>query len=139
MNSALAQLASNFDRRSHDRLVVPGATVSWALKGRESLPHETGPLSDISEGGLAFLTNDPPTAGLEISLVVFLPPKSQTLELLGIVAYSIPRGPGLTYAYRVGVALKPSAHSGDGNAAESLAVIQTLKQTFGKRKGRRPW
>jgi Tfp pilus assembly protein PilZ len=82
------------------------------------------------------LTNDPPTVGSDISLVVLLPAKTQTLELLGTVVYSIPRGPRLTYGYRVGVELKPFAQSDDGNSVESLDMLETLKRTYGSRKGK---
>ena len=132
----MAHLARKSDRRTHDRFVVPGAAVSWVPRSQEFLPDETWPLSDISKGGLSFLTNDPPTVGLEISLLVFLPTKTQTLELIGTVVYSIPRGPGLTYAFRVGVELKPFAQSDGGNSVESLDVIETLKRFYGRRKGK---
>ncbi len=127
-------MARKFDRRNHDRFTVPGAAVSWSHGSRESLPDETWPLSDISKGGLSFLTNDPPAVGLEISLLVFLPATTQTLELAGTVVYSIPRGPRLTYGYRVGVEWKPFAQSDGGNPIESLEVIETLRRTYGKRK-----
>ncbi len=83
------------------------------------------------------MTNDPPTVGSDISLVVLLPNQTQTLELLGTVVYSIPRGPRLTYGYRVGVELKPFTQSDDGNSVESLDVIEALKRTYGRRKSKR--
>ncbi len=94
-------------------------------------------MSDISKGGLSFLTNDPPTVGSEISLLVLFPAKPQTIELLGTVVYSIPRGPRLTYGYRVGVEFKPFAPSDGGNPVEILDVIETLKRTYGRRQGKR--
>lgn len=134
MSLAFQGLGRKFGRRAFRRFAVPGAAVSWAPTARKSVAGETWPLSDIGRGGLSLLTNNPLAAGSEISILVFLPKKTQPFELLGKVAYSIARGPGLTYRYRVGVEFRPFAQSEGCNPLQSLKAIEALERTYGKRK-----
>ena len=134
MNMDLQAFGRKLGRRSRERLAIPGAAVSWAPRGQKSFPEETSPLSDISRAGLSLLTNDPLKVGSDIALRIFLPQKSGSFDLLGKVAYCIARGPRLTYGYRIGVQFLPFAASEEGNAPESLAVIEALEQTYGHRK-----
>jgi len=131
MSLASQRFGRKLGRRTHNRFVVRGAAVSWVLNGQRPFPDETLPLSDISRGGLSFLTNDPPTAGSEIVLLILLPNKTDTLELLGKVVYSISRGPRLTYGYRVGVEFKPFAESAGCNSRGALDVIEALERRHG--------
>jgi len=120
-------------RRAYERLSIPGATLSWRYMDQSSFPDETLPLSDISRFGVAFLANTPPQEDSDISLRINFPKPSKLLELYGKVVYSIFRGPGLTYEYRVGVHLKPfSAAEGD-NPPEYQEVIEELEQMYGKK------
>jgi len=116
-------------RRGYDRFNIPGAIVSWALTGQESLSAETSPLLDISRSGLALLTNNPPTVGSEINLRIALPPKGETFDVLGKVIYSIRWGRGLTYGHRVGIKFLPQS---DGyNSLQSLNMIEVLDRAYG--------
>jgi Tfp pilus assembly protein PilZ len=133
MNFNLHEFSRKLGRREYDRFIIPGASISWKLTGQESFPDRTSPLSDISKGGLSLLTNDPPSVGSEVSLLVSIPQKTETLELLGKVIYSVARGPRLTYKYRVGVALRPFDEP-EGNSLQALNQIEALDQIFGKHK-----
>jgi|WetSurMetagenome_2_1015567.scaffolds.fasta_scaffold133967_3 hypothetical protein len=120
-------------RRGYDRFNIPGSNVSWVVTGQSSFPDETSPLSDISRSGLALLTNNPPTVGSEITLHISPPQKAETLDMLGRVIYSIPRGPGLTYRYRIGVKFIPGAPGDACNSLQSANMIEALEQRYRKR------
>ena len=134
MNMELQELGRKLGRRRRDRFIIPGATVSWVLAGQQPFPDETSPLSDISRDGVSLLTNDPPTVGAEITIRVFLPQKTENFDLLGKVIYCNPRGPRLTYGYRIGVELLPFAQTDGCNSLQSLDMIEALERKYGKRK-----
>ncbi len=134
LNLSLKDISRKFGQRAHVRFTVPGAAVSWMLQGQESFAETSMPLSDISRGGLAFLANEPPEIGSEIFIHIFLPQHKETLELLGRVVYSIPRGPGLIYRFRVGVELKSFAPTDGHNPPHSLKVIETFEWKYAKRR-----
>ena len=134
MDFVLKDLGRKLGRRAFKRLTIPGAVVSWMLKGQESFPDTQWPLSDISRAGLSFLTNEPPAIGSEVSLRVFLPQSNETLELHGSVVYSIPRGPRLTYRYRVGVESKAFAQLEAENSPQLLKIIEASERKYGKQK-----
>jgi hypothetical protein len=119
-------------KRAYDRFVIHGAFISWMSAEGKSFPDETWPLSDISTAGLSFLTNNAPIVGSEISLLIILPTTIESFELLGRVIYSISRGPGLTYGYRVGVKFKEFGESEGCNSLQSLNLIKTLEGTYGR-------
>jgi Tfp pilus assembly protein PilZ len=133
MSFALKRFGRRLGRRVSNRFVVPGAAVSWVSTGQDSDPNMNWPLSDIGRGGLSLLTNNPPAVGSEISLLVLFPKKPEPVELSGSVIYSVPRGPRLTYRYRVGVRFEAFAQSGNCNSLKSLSVIEELERTYGKR------
>jgi Tfp pilus assembly protein PilZ len=133
MKSNMNKIGRKFGRRSHDRFSVPGTTVAWSYADRESSHDETSPLSDLSEFGLAFLTNHPPEVEADVHLMVNLPKHPEQIVLHGRTIYVIPRGPGLTYEYRVGVQLRPFADNEGDNSPQVLEVIQELEQMYGKR------
>jgi len=132
MKSTLHKIGRKFGRRSHDRFSIPGATISWSYIGKENSPDETMPLSDISRFGLSLLTNTPPEICSDVILKIDLPRKLGNLELFGSTVYSIFRGPGLTYEYRVGVALKPFSDAEGDNSLQAEEVIAKLEELYGK-------
>jgi hypothetical protein len=133
MKSTYQKTNHKSGRRAYERLSIPGATLCWRYMDQSSFPDETLPLSDISRFGVAFLTNTPPEEDSDISLRINFPKPPNPLELYGKVVYSIFRGPGLTYEYRVGVHLKPfSAAEGD-NPLQSQEVIDELEQMYRKK------
>jgi Tfp pilus assembly protein PilZ len=134
MNLNIQALGRRLGRRAHDRFTVPGAVVSWAPIWQKSIITETSPLSDISRGGLSLLTNGPTAVGSEITLRLFLPGKTGSFDLLGKVIYCNPRGPSLTYGYRIGVELMPFTQTVGYNSLQTLNTIEALERTYGKRK-----
>jgi len=103
MSDDVKEASRTFEKRLSVRFMVPGASVSWKPNGRDSFSESDIPLADISRGGLAFLSNNPPTVGSSLFIKLFLPLGKETLELLGRVIYSIPHNPGVIYRHRVGV------------------------------------
>ena len=134
MDFDLKDLSRKLGRRAFTRLTVPGAGVSWMMYGQESFPDDRWPLSDISRAGLSFLTNEPPAIGSEVSLRIFLPQNNETLELHGNVVYCIPRGPRLTYRYRVGVESKTLAQLEADNSPQLFKIIEESERKYGKPK-----
>ena len=133
MKSSFHKVSRKFGRRTFDRFSVPGATVSWMNKGKKDFPEENTPLSDISMNGLSFLTNNPPEETTGIHICINFPKEPGQLRLFGTTVYSLFRGPGLTYEYRVGVKLSPFSKKDGNNSLESQKVIAKLEQIYGKR------
>ena len=134
MSFTLQRFSRQLGLRARSRFAIPGATVSWMINGQESCPDKSFPLSDISKGGLSFLTNDPPEVKSELLLVIALPKNPDTIQLRGTVAYSTPRGPRLTYAYRVGVEFQPFALEDGCNSFTSREAIEALERIYGRHK-----
>jgi hypothetical protein len=133
MSFKIHEIGRKFGQRDYSRLFIPGATVSWKSSGQDSLSEDKCPLSDISIGGLAFLTNNPPVVKSEIVLMLWVPQKTEAFELLGEVKYSVTRGPRLTYKYRVGVRFRPFDQADGCNSLEALDQIKELDRIFGER------
>lgn len=125
-------MSRKFGKRAHDRFSIPGATVSWVYRGQGPFPEETTPLSDLSRNGFSFLTNTPPEVNSEIHILISLPRNPGHLELFGKTVYSVFRGPGLTYEYRVGAQLEPFSQDEEENNAESQKDIEELEDLYGK-------
>jgi hypothetical protein len=134
MSLDLKELSRKLGRRAFKRFSIPGAVVFWIQGCQEPLPESGSPLSDISRGGLSFLSNEPPAIGSEISLRIVLPQNQETLELSGHVIYALLRGPRLTYRYRIGVDLKSFEPSQGGNSPDVLKTIEALERKYGKRR-----
>ena len=132
MKSTLHKLGRKLGRRAHERFTIPGASVSWVKDDPGPFPGDPLPLSDISKIGLAFLTNHPADEGAEVFLRVHFPKPPEFLELRGIVRYSIPRGPGLTYEYRIGIEFKPFSGEAGCNPPDAIGRILELEQMYGK-------
>jgi hypothetical protein len=129
-------LGRKFGQRTNDRIFIPGAAVAWKLSGQKSFPETRSPLSDISIGGLAFLTNNPPDVQSDILILVSLPQKADSFELRGEVKYALTRGPRLTYKYRVGVELRPFKKEDGCNPPQVLDQVKALDKKFGKRRSK---
>ena len=132
MKSSINKINRKFGRRAHDRFSIPGATVSWINNGKKNFPEESTPLSDISMSGLSLLTNNPPEENSDICIRINFPKEPGQLKLYGSTVYSIFRGPGLTYEYRVGVKLSPFSETEGDNSPESQKVLAQLEQMYGK-------
>jgi hypothetical protein len=132
MKSHSNKTSRKFGKRAYDRFSIPGATVSWVYRGNGPFPEETTPLSDLSRNGFSFLTNTPPEVNSEIDVLIALPKNPGQLELTGRTVYSVFRGPGLTYEYRVGAQFKPFAPDPGENSPESQKAIEELEDLYGK-------
>jgi hypothetical protein len=132
MDFVLKDLGRKLGRRAFERCTIPGAVVSWMPEGQESFPDAKWPLSDISKAGLSFLTNQPPDIGSVVSIRIVLPQNKETVELQGNVVYSIPRGPRLTYRYRVGVASKAIAQLEAAHSPQLLKIIEASERKHAK-------
>ena len=134
MNFELRELSRKLGRRAFRRFAIPGTSVSWKLYGAEAFSETGLPLSDLSRGGFSFLANELPPLGSEISVQIVLPQIKEALEVLGRVIYAIPRGPRLTYRYRVGVEMISFAASAGANSSPSSEIIEAFEQKYGKRR-----
>jgi hypothetical protein len=134
MGDDAKEASRKYERRAFLRFTVPGAVVSWKTDGKNFFSEADMPLADISRGGLAFLSNNPPVAESDIFIQVFLPQGKEYLELLGRVVYSIPQGPGLVYGYRIGVQVKAFLQTDSGNGSRSLKVIESFEEKYANRK-----
>jgi hypothetical protein len=127
------QGCSNPDRK-YGRFVVPGATISykersfWHRKGLAS--EERSPVVNISRKGLAFLTDIPPKTN-RVTLLFSYSEKEEPISFEGRVVYSVPRGSGLDYRYRVGVEFSPFSARKGHNSLLSLGVLNSLEKTHG--------
>jgi hypothetical protein len=133
MKSKLEKRNRKFGRRGYDRFSIPGAKVTWKDKDQGSFPDETSPLSDLSQFGVSLLTNNSPKVDSDISLRISIPRGPKQLDLYGKVVYSIYRGPGLTYEYRVGVHLKPFSTTEGDNPLKSEKTLEELEKKYGKK------
>lgn len=133
MKSRIKKIGRKFGRRAHDRFSIPGASVSWTGMDPSASPDETLPMSDISRFGVSFLTNNPPPVSSDVSLRIHLPNQSEHFVLAGRIVYVIPRGPGLTYEYRVGVELKPFSQNEGCNPPPLQEKIEEMERRYGKR------
>jgi hypothetical protein len=126
------KMGRKFGKRAYDRFSIPGATISWVYRGQSPFPEETTPLSDLSRNGFSFLTNAPPEVNSEIHILIVLPKYPGQLELFARIVYSVFRGPGLTYEYRVGAEMKPFSEDGEDNGLDSQRAIEELEDLYGK-------
>jgi len=127
------KMSRKLGQREHERFSILGATVSWRNMDQTSFPAETWPLSDISSSGVSLLTNNPPDVDSDISLRINLPKKPEHIELYGRVIYSIFRGPGLTYEYRIGIQLNPFSTTEGDNSSQAREAIEKLERMYGKK------
>jgi hypothetical protein len=133
MNANLNELNCKHNQRAFTRFTVPGATVSWMPNGQNKYSEANMPLSDISKGGLSFLTNEPPEVEADIYIRISLHQGSAPIELIGRVVYASPFGPGLIYKYRIGVEMKKHVQSKDGNGVTSSQVIEAFECKYGQK------
>jgi hypothetical protein len=136
MSFNIHELSRKLGRRAYSRFIIPGAAIFWKTVGQKSFSDQNSPLSDISRGGLSFLTNDPPSVESEVALSILLPKTKEKVELFGKVKYSTLRGPRLTYTHRVGVELWPFDNSDNCNSLQTLQQIEALEKEYGERKKR---
>jgi len=121
------------ERRTCIRFEIPGSTVSYKLKKhlltKSSLSEEFCPASDLSRGGLRFLSQEELKIGTAIILKISIPGERIPLELHGQVRWVAPDG-GTSYKYQIGVQFSPYGEKKGQNYPGSLVKIIALEQKF---------
>jgi hypothetical protein len=121
------------ERRTCIRFEIPGSTVSYKLKKhlltKPSLGEEFCPASDLSRGGLRFLSQEELKIGTAIILKISIPGERIPLELQGQVRWVAPDG-GTSYKYQIGVQFSPYGEKKGQNYPGSLVKIIALEQKF---------
>ena len=104
------------ERRTCIRFEIPGATVSYKQKKhiltKSSSGEEFCPASDLSRGGLRFLSKEELNIGTAIILKISIPGERVPLELHGQVRWVAPDG-GAGYNFQIGVQFSPYGEKRD--------------------------
>ena len=121
------------ERRTCIRFVIPGATVSYKLKKhlltKSSFTEEFCPASDLSRGGLRFLSQEELAIGTSILLKISIPGERIPLELQGQVRWVAPSGEE-NNKFQIGVQFSPYGEKKGQNYPGSLVKIIALEQKF---------
>lgn len=127
------------ERRTCERFVIPGATVSYKVHGffksHQPFPSDLYPIADLCKGGLCFMTDTPLKENKEVSLLIRVSEKENPISLEGKIMY-VSLNTSISYRYRVGVQFKPFGTNEGFNALESLNRLDELEKTYcaGKNK-----
>ena len=81
------------ERRVHRRFTIRGATVQYfrvGLVASDLDPRGCGKLTDVSEGGMQFLSDEPLAQGDMLSLCLMLPRADEALTMRGHVVWAEP-------------------------------------------------
>lgn len=124
---------SGIERRTCIRFEIPGATVSYKLRKPLLIKPTTGeefcPVSDISRGGLRFLSQEEIKINTMVTLKVSIPGERIPLELHGQVRWSSPKEGG-SYKQQIGVQFNPYGEKKGQNYPGTLVKIIALEQKF---------
>jgi hypothetical protein len=127
------QSCGNPDRKLA-RFVIPGATLNFRVRGfwhrKGQVSTEKSPVVNISRRGLAFLTDNPPSAN-RVTVLVKYAENEDPMSLDGRVVYSLPRGTGLAYRFRVGVEFSPFSPKKGHNSLVSQGLLEYLEKIHG--------
>ena len=126
------------ERRRCERFVIPGSTIAYKLHGfftkQRAFPDKLYPVTDLSKGGLSFLSDMPLRENKELSILFNIPEKDSLLQLEAKIAY-IGLNSGSSYRYRVGIQFKPFGTKESLNSLDNLNRLEELEKTYsGKRK-----
>jgi len=118
--------------RKCGRFVIPGATITFTTAkfwNKLDSVLERSPVVDISRQGISFLTDTPPKSR-RISITLLYCEDEAPLHMLGQVVYVLPRGAGLSYRYRIGVAFDPFSKRKDQNSLEASNKLYELERIY---------
>jgi len=122
------------ERRTCERFVIPGATIAYKLHGffKKHLPFtdKLYPTTDLSKGGISFLSDTPLSENKELSVLLNIPEKESPIQFEGKVAY-ISLDSGASYRYRIGVQFKPFGTKEGLNSLDNLKDLEKLEKTYG--------
>ena len=118
--------------RARQRITIPKATVRYRMSG--FWQRKTGlsghcPLVDLSQDGLAFLSDHAGKRDKRLVLVLNLPEEEGALQLRARVVYSVATGI-IGYRYRIGVQFLPFGERRGCNSVQALDVIARLEKTY---------
>jgi AraC-like DNA-binding protein len=117
------------DLRVEPRTTIPGATVTYWLRGERILNASAPcPLFDLSREGMAFLSERPLGLGRRTSILLKCPGSSDDLHLEGHVVYSV-CSQRAGYQYRIGVRFAPFEAREGCNAPGNLRILTELLET----------
>ena len=120
------------ERRACERFVVPGATVYCKEEGfffRRKYTDDFYPVSDISLGGLRYLSQKPLIDNAKVSLKIVLPGEDATMEIKGRVKWVSPN-PEKSYKYVIGIQFEPYGTRKGNNDPRSRKRLEILEQKF---------
>ena len=119
------------NNRAEPRMILPGATVSFLLRGRgirNAGFSNSCPLFDLSRGGMAFLSDRPSRPGRKVSLLLNCTEIKEKLRLEGYIVYAVATDMA-GYQFRVGVRFMPFEAKRGCNAPEALHILAQLEKT----------
>jgi Tfp pilus assembly protein PilZ len=122
------------ERRVCERFVVPGSAIAYKVQGffTRNRPYTDNlfPVTDLSKGGLSFLTDKPLKEGKALSIILHISEKESSLQLEGKIAYVL-INPAGSYRYRVGLKFNPFGTKKRFNPLENLKRLEELEKTYG--------
>jgi Tfp pilus assembly protein PilZ len=125
------------ERRACNRFVVPGSAVAYKVHGlftrTQPFTDSLYPVTDLSKGGLSFLTDNPLKENKEVSILLHISEKESPVQLEGKIAY-VGINPAGSYRYRVGLKFLPFGTKDGFNPLENLKRLEDLEKTFGAGK-----
>lgn len=121
------------ERRECHRFKIEGATVSYKKPKLFSTPkkfRETNcPVTEMSRGGIRFLTQKPLKINKKILLTVQLPGNRDALDLSGQVIWKS-LSPNQSYKYQLGIQFDPYGTKKGQNSPLLLDKIKELEKKY---------
>ncbi|MBS3820092.1 PilZ domain-containing protein [bacterium] len=125
------------ERRECQRFKIEGATVSYKKPKLLSTPknytEENCPVTEISRGGIRFLTEKPLKINQKVMLTVHLPGNRDPLDLQGRVIWKSV-SPNQSYKYQLGIQFEPYGAKKNQNSPLILEKIKELEKKYQSQK-----
>lgn len=119
------------ERRVCERFVIPGSSVTYKVHGfftrNQPFTESLYPVTDLSKGGLSFLTDNPLKENKEASILLHTSEKENPIQLEGKIAYVVINTAG-SYRYRIGFKFKPFGTKEGFNPLENLKRLEELEK-----------
>jgi AraC-like DNA-binding protein len=118
--------------RARQRLTIPKATVRYMIYSfgfRKTGYSNQCPLVDVSQAGLAFLTDQNLKPQKRILLLLKLPGIEDALHLRGSVVYSVATGIAY-FRFRIGVQFLPFSDRRGHNPLKAREILTGIEKTF---------
>ena len=122
------------EKRACERFIIPGSAVAYKVHGfftrNQPFTDSLYPVTDLSKGGLSFLSDTPLKENKEVSILLHTSEKENPVQLEGKIAYVV-INPAGSYRYRVGLKFLPFGTKNGFNPLENLKRLEELEKTFG--------